>query len=171
LTTAAVGASAVFAIFDEVTMAFPYKKILCPIDFDENSSHALESAIEIARHFNAAIFLIHAVPLVAQFGEVPLPVSLYQDQQRAALARLNEIAGQKLSGIEHRTAVYAGDVAGSILQAVEQFKPDLLVLATHGRTGLAHLVLGSVAEAVVRRSACPVLTIRAEKPRAQANPE
>jgi universal stress protein A len=146
-------------------MGFPYQKILCPIDFDENSSNALERAIEIARHFNAAVFLIHAVPLVAQFGEVSLPVDLYQDQQRAALAKLNEIAGRKLSGIEHKTAVYAGDVAGSILQAVEQFQPDLLVLATHGRTGLAHLVLGSVAEAVVRRASCPVLTIRGERPR------
>ena len=152
-------------------MAFPYQKILCPLDFDENSSNALEKAVEIARHFKAAIFLIHAVPLVAQFGEVPLPVDLYQDQQRAALAKLNEIASQKLSDIEHKTAVYTGDVAGSILQAVDQFQPDLLVLATHGRTGLAHFVLGSIAEAVVRRASCPVLTIRSEKPRAHPNPE
>jgi nucleotide-binding universal stress UspA family protein len=148
-------------------MAFPYRKILCPIDFDENSINALEKAIEIARHFKAAVVLIHAVPLVAQFGEVPLPVDLYQDQQKAALARLNEIAGQKLGGIEHKTAVYTGDVAGSILRAVDQFQPDLLVLATHGRTGLVHFVLGSVAEAVVRRAGCPVLTIRGERPRAQ----
>lgn len=151
-------------------MAFPYEKILCPIDFDENSSNALERAIEIARHFKASIFLIHAVPLVAQFGEVALPIDLYLDEQKAALAKLNEIAGQKLNGIEHKTAVYAGDVAGSILQAVEQFQPDLLVLATHGRTGLAHFVLGSVAEAVVRRANCPVLTIRSEKPRAHPAP-
>jgi nucleotide-binding universal stress UspA family protein len=147
-------------------MAFPYQKILCPIDFDENSSNALERTIEIARHFKAAIFLIHAVPLVAQFGQVPLPADLYLDEQKAALAKLNEIAGQKLNGIEHKTVVYAGDVAGSILQAVDQFQPDLLIMATHGRTGLAHLVLGSVAEAVVRRASCPVLTIRSEKPRA-----
>lgn len=144
-------------------MAFPYRKILCPIDFDENSSNALERAIEIARHFKAAIFLIHAVPLIAQFGDVPLPTDLYLDEQKAALAKLNAIAGQKLNGIEHKPAVYAGDVAGSILQAVDQFQPDLLVMATHGRTGLARFVLGSVAEAVVRRASCPVLTIRGEK--------
>jgi nucleotide-binding universal stress UspA family protein len=144
-------------------MAFPYEKILCPIDFDDNSSNALERAIEIARHFKATIFLIHAVPLVAQFGEVPLPTDLYLDEQKGALAKLNAIAGQKLNGIEHKTAVYAGDVAGSILQAVDQFQPDLLVMATHGRTGLARFVLGSVAEAVVRRASCPVMTIRGEK--------
>jgi nucleotide-binding universal stress UspA family protein len=152
-------------------MAFPYQKILCPIDFDENSSNALERAIEIARHFKAAIFLVHAVPLVAQFGEVPLPINLYQDQQEAALARLNEIASRKLSGIEHKTAVYTGDVAGSVLMALDQFQPDLLVMATHGRTGLAHFVLGSVAEAVVRRAGCPVLTIHGEKPRTHTKPE
>jgi universal stress protein A len=146
-------------------MAFPYRKILCPIDFEENSTNALEQAAEIARHFKAAIFLIHAVPLIAQYGEVPLPVDLYQDQQKAALAKLNEIAGQKLSGIEHKITVYAGDVAGSILQAIVQFQPDLAVMATHGRTGLAHFVLGSVAEAIVRRASCPVLTIRCERAR------
>lgn len=152
-------------------MAFPYRKILCPIDFDENSSNALEKAIEIARHFRAAVLLMHVVPLVAQFGEVPLPVDLYQDQQRAALARLNEIAGQKLIGIEYKTAIYVGDVAGSILKGADQFQPDLLVLATHGRTGLVHFVLGSVAEAVVRKASCPVLIIRSEKPRAHPNPD
>ena len=141
-------------------MAFPYRKMLCPIDFDENSMGALDKAVELARHFEATIFLIHAVPLVAQFGDVPFPVGLYQDQQKAALAKLRETAEQKLRGIEHKVTVYAGDVAGSILQAAEQFQPDLIVLATHGRVGLAHFVLGSVAEAVVRRAHCPVLTVR-----------
>jgi nucleotide-binding universal stress UspA family protein len=145
-------------------MAFPFQTILCPIDFDENSGNALERAIEIARHFKAAVILVHAMPLVAQFGEVSLPVDLNQDQQNAALAKLNEIAGHKLSGIEHKTAVYTGDVAGSILTAVDHFQPDLLIMATHGRTGLAHFVLGSVAEAVVRRASCPVLTIHSGKP-------
>jgi nucleotide-binding universal stress UspA family protein len=152
-------------------MTFPCRKILCPIDFDENSSKALDKAIEIARYFDAAVFLIHAVPLVAQFGEVPLPVDLYQDQQRAALASLNEIAGRKLNGIQYKTAVYVGDVVGSILKAIDQIQPDLLVLATHGRTGLAHFVLGSVAEAVVRKASCPVLSLRGEKPRWHPNPD
>jgi universal stress protein A len=98
-----------------------------------------------------------------QLGEVPMPVDLYHDQQTAALARLKEIAAQKLGGIEHETAVFAGDVVGSIMQAIDQFRPDLVVLATHGRTGIAHFVLGSVGEAVVRRASCPVLTIRGER--------
>jgi nucleotide-binding universal stress UspA family protein len=147
-------------------MRFPYKKILCPIDFDDGSIHALEQAIEIARHFGAVIFLVHVVPLIVE--AIPIPYEAYQESQKAAMAKLNEIAGQKLSGIEHRCIVYTGDVIGSILQAVEKFRPDLLVMATHGRTGLAGFVLGSVAGAVVRKASCPVMTIRREEAAAHA---
>jgi universal stress protein A len=141
-------------------MAFPYRKVLCPIDFDDNSLRALDKAIEIARHFGAAVLLVHALPLVVQFGEVPMPVELYEEREKAARTKLGEIARQKLYGVEHELAVYTGDVVGSVLQAVAKFEPDLLVMATHGRSGLAHLFLGSVAEAVVRKASCPVLTIR-----------
>jgi universal stress protein A len=141
-------------------MAFPYRKILCPVDFDDNSLRALDKAIEIARHFGAAVLLVHAVPLVVQFGEVPIPVDLYESQEKAARTRLDEIARQKLDGVEHESLVYTGDVVGSVLRAVGKFEPDLLVMATHGRSGLAHLLLGSVTEAMVRKATCPVLTIR-----------
>jgi nucleotide-binding universal stress UspA family protein len=141
-------------------MAFPYRKILCPIDFDDNSMLALDKAIEIARHFGAAVLLVHALPLVVQFGEVPIPVELYEEREKAARTKLGEIARQKLDGVDHELAVYTGDVVGCVLQAVAKFEPDLLVVATHGRSGLAHLFLGSVAEAVVRKASCPVLTIR-----------
>jgi len=145
-------------------MAFPYRKILCPIDFDENSLRALDRAVEIARHFGAAVILVHAIPLVAQLGNFPMPVDLYVAQENAANVKLRTIAGQKLGGVEHESVAFIGDVVGGILQAVEQFKPDLLIMATHGRAGLAHLFLGSVAEAVVRKANCPVLTIRNEEP-------
>jgi universal stress protein A len=149
-------------------MAFPYRKILCPIDFDDNSLRVLDKAIESARHFGAAVVLVHAVPLVVQFGDVPIPVDLYEQQEKAARARLGEIAGQKLGGVEHESVVYTGDVVGSILHAIEKFQPDLLVMATHGRSGLAHFFLGSVAEAVVRKARCPVLTIRSGAPEEHA---
>ncbi len=142
-------------------MRFPYKKILCPIDFDDNSIHALEKAVEIARHFGAAIFLVHVVPLIVE--ALPIAYEHYEESQKAAMAKLNEIADQRLNSIEHRCIVYTGDVIGSILQALEKFQPDLLVMATHGRTGIVRFVLGSVAEAVVRKASCPVLTIRSEE--------
>jgi nucleotide-binding universal stress UspA family protein len=140
-------------------MRFPYKKILCPIDFDDNSIHALEKAVEIARHFGAEVFLVHVVPLIVE--ALPIAYEHYEESQKAT--NLNEIASQKLGSIEHRCIVYTGDVIGSILQALERFQPDLLVMATHGRRGLARFVLGSVAEAIVRKASCPVLTIRSEE--------
>jgi nucleotide-binding universal stress UspA family protein len=97
---------------------------------------------------------------VAQFGDFPMPIDIYSEQEKAAKAKLREITGQKLGGLEHESVVFIGDIVGGVLQAVEQFKPDLLVMATHGRGGIAHLFLGSVTEAVVRKAICPVLTIR-----------
>ena len=141
-------------------MAFPYRKILCPIDFDDNSLRGLEKAIEIGHYFRAAIVLVHVVPIV-HVGDIgDIPALTYDEEQKAARARLGEIAQQKLANIEHQTVVHIGDVIGNILQAVGEFEPDVLVMATHGRTGLKHFLLGSVAEGVVRKASCPVLTIR-----------
>jgi universal stress protein A len=149
-------------------MAFPYKTILCPVDFDENSLAALDKAIEIARHLGSSIILVHVLPLIVALGEVPPPVALYEDQEKDALAKLADIAKQKLGGLKHETHVYTGDVIASILGAQTKHQPDLLVMATHGRRGLARMFLGSVTEAVVRKATCPVLTIREEIPAAHA---
>ena len=146
-------------------MAFPYKTILCPVDFDENSLAALEKAVEIARHLGSNIILVHVLPLIVALGEVPPPVALYQDQEKDAQAKLADVAKQKLGGLKHETHVYTGDVIASILGAQAKHQPDLLVMATHGRRGLARMFLGSVTEAVVRKATCPVLTIREEIPR------
>jgi nucleotide-binding universal stress UspA family protein len=145
-------------------MAFPFGKIMCPVDFTENSLVALDRAAELARHFGAKLILVHAIPLVAQFGSFPLPASVYAEQEKSARARLAEIAGKKLGNVGHESIVFIGDVVGGILQAIVQFKPDLLVMATHGRGAVAHIFLGSVAEAVVRKADCPVLTIRGSGP-------
>jgi nucleotide-binding universal stress UspA family protein len=141
-------------------MGFPYSKVLCPIDFDANSLTALDEAIKIARHFKAAIFLVHVVPLIVPFGEVPIPPELYEKQLKDAKAQMAKIAGEKLGGIDHQSFVYTGDVAASIIQAVEKYRPDIVIMATHRRGALAHLFLGSVAGDVVRKAPCPVMTIR-----------
>lgn len=141
-------------------MAFPYSKILCPVDFDDNSAFALDRAAELARHFKASIVLVHVVPFVVQFGEVPILPELNEAQHAEAKARLADITARKLGGIEHHAVIYTGDIVGSILQAIDRHNPDLVVMATHGRTTLAHLILGSVAEPVVRKAMCPVLTVR-----------
>jgi nucleotide-binding universal stress UspA family protein len=141
-------------------MAFPYRKILCPVDFDDNSLNALDRAIEIARHFQSAVVLIHVIPMVLEFAEPSVAADYYQAQEKPIREKLDEVAQQKLADIDHQITVYTGDVAGCILRAERKFAPDLVVMATHGRGTIAHLLLGSVAEAVVRKSTCPVLTIR-----------
>src|SRR5579863_2254302 len=141
-------------------MSFPYKTIICPLDFDENSLAALDRAAEIARHFDSKLLLLHVVPLVLSAGEMPPPAAMYQDQDKAAKSKLADIARQKLAGLKFESHVYIGDVVACILDALGKHQCDLLVMATHGRRGLARMFLGSVAEAIVRKANCPVLTIR-----------
>jgi universal stress protein A len=143
-------------------MAFPYKTILCPVEFDKNSLTALDDAVEIARHFGAGLILLHVVPVVVAAGEVPPPLSMYEKLETDARAKLADLAKQKLVGLKHELHVYLGDVIKSILNAQDRFRSDLLVMATHGRTGIARMFLGSVAEAVVRKATCPVLMVREE---------
>jgi nucleotide-binding universal stress UspA family protein len=143
-------------------MAFPYRMILCPVDFDDNSLKALDRAAEIARHLNSKLALLHVIRIAVLPGEVPPPLSLYEDQHKAAEAKLASIAREKLAGFQYELHVYAGDVIGTISRLENQLQPDLLVMATHGRRGLARMFLGSVAEGVLRRATCPVLTIREE---------
>jgi len=143
-------------------MAFPFKTILCPIDFDENSMVALDKAIELARQFGSSLIVLYVLPLVLSFGEFPPPAAMYEDQEKAARAKLADIAKKKLAGLKYELHVYAGDVIGGILLAQAKHECDLLLMATHGRRGLARMFLGSVAEAVVRKANCPVLTVRPE---------
>ena len=141
-------------------MALTYKRILCPVDFEENSLIALDKAVEIARHFGGTIILVHVLELVLVSGEIYVPPAMSEDQEKAARAKLEDIAKQKLSGLKHETLVYTGDVVACLMQAASKHKADLIVIATHGRKGLARMILGSVAEGVVRKARCPVLTIR-----------
>ncbi len=142
-------------------MAFPYKKILCPIDFDNNSLQALDEAVAIARHLGASIALVHVVPMVLEFPDLPHTLKRYVDEEKGARAKLDKIVAQKIEGISYQSAIYVGDVVGCVLEAADKFDPDLLVTATHGREGVTHFFLGSVAEALVRKVKCPVLTVHA----------
>ncbi len=148
-------------------MAFPYKTILCPVDFDENSLASLDAAIELAEHFGSSIILLYVLPMILTYGEAS-PAALLRDQDADAQAKLADIEKQKLSGVKHEAVVYTGDIIASILEAQANYHPDLLVMATHGRRGLSRMFLGSVAEAVVRKATCPVLTVRDEVPAAPA---
>lgn len=134
-------------------MKLPSRKILCPIDFDRISIHAIEMARELARENDATIYLLAVVPT----------------EKAEVRAHLNKVAQDSLRGIArkwlegkvpHEIVVRSGKPAATILKAVVELTVDLVVMATHGRTGKARARLGSVTEEVVRRSTRPVFTIR-----------
>ena len=137
-----------------------FKKILCPIDFDDNSLAALDSALHLAQESGATLYVMNVVfqPLATPgFPLEPGPVVSEEPSRRA----LEEVARERLHGKAHyELLIRIGKPAELINQAAEELDVDLIVMATHGRTGVGHLFLGSVAEHVVRTAKRPVLTIR-----------
>ena len=141
-------------------MASFFKKIVCPIDFDDNSIAALHYARDLAKAQDAALHVMHVVsiPLVSPgFPGEPYPVV----SEEPSYLELQKIAREHLEGkVRYEVAIRTGKPAETINKAAEDLGVDLIVMATHGRTGVTRLFLGSVAEHVVRGSSRPVLTIR-----------
>jgi acetoin utilization protein AcuB len=141
-------------------VSYPYRRILSPIDFDDNSLAALDVAAQIARDNDGMVLLFHVVPLIVAPTDMPTYVDIYKGQEEAAREKLKEIAGKRLRGVRHELLTHMGDPAGAILSAARRHAADLIVMATHGRRGLSRVVLGSVAELVLRNAPCPVLCVR-----------
>jgi nucleotide-binding universal stress UspA family protein len=137
------------------------KTILVPVDFQDASLDALAFARDLAGRLDLEIVLLHAyaVPVVVYPGFDPIVAPGLPDEiasaAKGALARLAAENG----GL--RAILRAGDPASAILEAIDELRPKLVAMGTHGRRGLAHLLLGSVAEKVVRVSPVPVITIHA----------
>lgn len=138
----------------------PVKKILCPVDLDDNIAIALEVAEPIARTSDAQVVVMHVVPVVLRPEAIPLSADLYKSQVDAARWKLAELAHKHLGGLKSEIVIELGDPAAMIIAMANQLPADLLVMTTHGRRGLARLILGSVAETVMRRVRCPVMTAR-----------
>ncbi len=146
-------------------MRKPIKRILVPVDFSPDSRNALQYAADLAAVSRAEIVMLHVVEPVyvaePYMGVAP-EVGIFLDEQRrnakAVLARLG--TDLKKKGQRVRTMVTAGPPALLIVDAAKDLRADLIVMGTHGRTGLAHMLIGSVAEKVVRTAQCPVLTVR-----------
>jgi nucleotide-binding universal stress UspA family protein len=139
------------------------RTILHPTDFSERSDCAFELACALARDYGARLILLHVVepPLaVSGDGLVMVPVPIHEEPIRE---RLKELRPQDHTiQVEYRLTV--GDAAGEILGEAQEAKPDLIVMGTHGRSGLSRLLMGSVAEQVVRKADCPVLTVKTPLP-------
>lgn len=138
-----------------------FSNILCPVDFDQNSLAAVSVAAELARECNATLHLLHVID---QRG---LPSGKIES---AAQTKLERISRQKLkAGTRYEILVMPGDPAVEVLQMAVKLGIDLMVMATHGRKGLRRLLLGSVAERVVREAQCPVLTVKPKAARTGAS--
>lgn len=134
-----------------------FDKILCPIDFDQNSVRALRIATELAQERKAMLYLLHVVG-VPPGPEVALP---FGKMEAAARAKLTQLAQRWINGkTRYEVDVAMGDPGGEVLRVAKSKRVNLIVMATHGRKGLRRLVLGSVAEKVVREAPCPVLTLK-----------
>jgi nucleotide-binding universal stress UspA family protein len=136
------------------------KKILCPVDFDPQSIAAVNFGWRLAREYRAAMSLLHVVRAPFEPSEVPAepPTPEWEQDARARLANVvRENLGAKA---KCKLLVRCGDPASAILEVEKELRPDMIVMATHGRTGLSRLVLGSVAQRTVRESTVPVLTVR-----------
>jgi nucleotide-binding universal stress UspA family protein len=143
-----------------------FNKILCPVDFDPNSLLALQLASELAQERKATLYLLHVVAMPPG-PEVALP---FGKMETAARTRLVRLARQRVSSkARYQVDVMMGDPAVEILQVAKRRGANLIVMATHGRKGLRHLVLGSVAEHVVREAPCPVLTVKPKAPAAKSS--
>lgn len=144
-----------------------FLRILSPVDFHENSLIAVEYAAQFARQYDATVSLLHVIPS----DELHLHREVYRPEEgggadvrwaeKVSKEKLQEIAQERLSGgIHYEILTRVGDAGKSILETAEEIGAELIVMATHGRTGISHFFLGSVAEQVVREASCPVLTIR-----------
>jgi len=142
----------------------PMKKILVPIDFSDHSARALDYALELAQRFEGNVHLLHSYPIhvgrIAPYGMV-VPESFDQECREAAEQHLEQwverIAAQ---GIAVETTVTATLASEAIVQCAGEIEADLIVMGTRGLTGLAHVLLGSVAERTIRLAPCPVLTVK-----------
>lgn len=146
-----------------------FNKILCPIDFSEPSYRALRTADELARRYGAELHVLHVVPPVPLVelppgsGTVAFDVKKYESELLESFAKTlsTTVSANVKPDIRVNNHLEMGDPAHEIVGLAEKIHPDVIVVATHGRTGLRRFFFGSVAEAVVRRAPCAVLTIPA----------
>jgi nucleotide-binding universal stress UspA family protein len=145
---------------------FPVKKILWPSDASESANKALETAIEVAKQYNAKLYglqVVTEVPTLTDTGPpmTGLNIPRYEEElRRGAQEALEEMVKNKVpESIEVETFIEMGKAAEVIITFAKEKGIDLIVMATHGRSGLSHLLLGSVAENVIRHSPVPTLII------------
>jgi len=138
------------------------KSILVPVDFSESARKALQYALAFARLFKAEITLLHVAPELAEESRVTFSMPELQQEllQDAAQNLAKEIERAATPEVSLKPVVKKGTPYYEIVEAAREMNADLIVIGTHGRTGLKHVFMGSTAERVVRHAPCPVLVVR-----------
>ena len=148
-------------------LRFHIGKILVPIDFSEPSRKALHYAKLFAQQFEASLTVVHAVEPLSyppDFAVVPLlPPDVEEARTRELETQLRELAASVGGGVKVESVIRNGRVWQEIVDYAKATDVDLIIISTHGYTGLKHVLLGSVAEKIVRHAPCPVLVVRDEE--------
>ena len=148
---------------ETMSSGLPVRTILIPVDLSEPSRKALRYAFALAQQFGAKLILLYAIEPVAtpDFAYHPLMKETGKVRIAAADGLKKLCAEERIDSLWiEKTLVREGVAHGEITEAAKSLKVDLIVIATHGHTGLKHVVLGSTAERVVRHASCPVLVVR-----------
>jgi nucleotide-binding universal stress UspA family protein len=133
-------------------------KIVFPTDFSEGS-HAMSVAASLARDTGAEILIVNVSEPPAAYGDGEVHLDLLRQNDQMLEAMLSEVVPPDLR-VRYCHRLLHGDPATEIMRVAKEEQADMIVMGTHGRTGLMRLLMGSVAEAVVRRATCPVLTCK-----------
>ena len=137
------------------------KSILVPTDFSEPSDAALQYATNMAQAFGAQLYLMHVPGKTGENLETNFPVSRFETAARERLGTF--LSQEEIERLRPEYALRIGTPAEEIVRYADGRDVDLIIMGTHGRTGVAHLLMGSVAEQVVRTAPCPVLLVRHPK--------
>ena len=141
------------------------QKILVPIDFSDYSRSALKYAVNFCKNCKADMFLIYVVEPVIyppdfSMGQIAIP-SVNSEWDERARQELDKLAKEQIpSGVAVKTIIKTGKPFVEIIETAGELDVDLIIIATHGRSGVEHILFGSTAEKVVRKAPCPVLTLR-----------
>ncbi len=146
----------------------PMHTIIHPTDFSKPSDNAFRLACSLARDHGARVIFFHVAPPIVAYGDI-----VRFDQPEIAREKLWEAFRQlqesdpKVRELHVETQLAVGEPVQEILRLAKESKCDLIVMGTHGRTGLRRLLMGSVAEQIVRKAPCPVLTVKTPFPQAR----
>lgn len=142
-----------------------FERILIAVDFSDNSSYAFDYALSLAKQFDSELLLLHVINEPVDLRGFYVPHISFEQLEKeiaaGAAVMMEQFCQEKMQGYSnYKTNIVTGTPFDEIIRKANETEASLIVIGTHGRTGLDHIIFGSTAERVVRGATCPVLTIR-----------